>query len=170
MHTTPINRAIEAAGRLKTHFPIVPIEQVPVAQSAADAVVDRPVVLVVEDDSVIADTLVQILNQSGYAAIAAYDGIDAVETALLVPPDLVITDVALNGMSGIEVAVELKSKLPACKIMLLGAEHASDAQAAAELGELVFAVVEKPVHPAELLEKVSASLKSREKASTVEVA
>ena len=45
--------------------------------------------------------------------------------------------------------------------MLLGADRAaSDAGAAARLAELAFAVVEKPVHPAELLAQVSASLKS----------
>jgi len=140
------------------HFPIIPIEQVPAPEvSGLDA--DRPVVLVVEDDGAVADTLVKILNRSGYAAIAACDGADAVETALLVPPDLVIADVALPGMSGIEVAVELKSKLPACRIVLLGVEHdACDAVAAARIAELASAVVEKPVQPAELLAKVSASL------------
>jgi len=67
----------------------------------------------------------------------------------------------LPDRSGVEVAAELKSKLPACKIVLLGADRAaSDAGAAARLAELAFAVVEKPVHPAELLAQVSASLKS----------
>jgi DNA-binding response OmpR family regulator len=161
MHTSPIEPVHDAPGRLKTYFPIVPIEQVPVAESLAGAIADRPMVLVVEGDAAVADTLVDILNHSGYAAIAVYDGIDAVATALLVPPDLVIADATLPDRSGVEVAAELKSKLPACKIVLLGADRAaSDAGAAARLAELAFAVVEKPVHPAELLAQVSASLKS----------
>jgi len=159
MQTRPINPLIDAPGRLKMHFPVVPIEQVPVFEPRAGASADRPVVLVVEEDAGVADTLVEILNQSGYTAIASYDGQDALETALLVPPDLVITDVALGGTKGIEVAAELKSKVPACKIVLLGVERgASDALAAAGLTELAFAVVEKPVQPAELLAKVSVSL------------
>ena len=116
-------------------------------------------VLVVEDDAVVADTLVEILNQSGYAAIAAYDGTDAVETALLVPPDLVIADAALHGMSGIDVAKELRTKLPEVKIVLLDGDEAAAHALAGKVAELAFAVVEKPVQPAVLLAKVSASLK-----------
>jgi DNA-binding response OmpR family regulator len=125
------------------------------------------VVLVVDDDPTVTDTLVEILNQSGYVAIASYDGEDAVETALLVPPDLVIADVALPGISGIEVAATLRTKLPEVKIVLLaGGKPASDPLAAGRIAGQAFAVVEKPVHPAELLAKVSESLKS-EKAEPV---
>jgi two-component system sensor histidine kinase ChiS len=141
-----------------THFPIIPIGQVPTPENS-DSHVDRPVVLVVEDDAVVADTLVEILNQSGYAAIAAYDGTDAVETALLVPPDLVIADAALHGMSGIDVAKELRTKLPEVKIVLLDGDEAAARALAGKVAELAFAVVEKPVQPAVLLAKVSASLK-----------
>lgn len=131
------------------HFPMVPIEQVPVPEFSA-AYVDRPVVLVVEEDATVADHLVEILNQSGYTAIASLDATDAIETALLVPPDLVIADATLPGMSGIEVANVLRTKLPAVKIVLLDGDHAAS--------NLPFEVVEKPVQPAALLAKVSASL------------
>ena len=43
----------------------------------------RPVVLVVDDESVIADTLAEILTRSGYKGVAQYDGDSALETALL---------------------------------------------------------------------------------------
>jgi DNA-binding response OmpR family regulator len=134
---------------MKMHFPMVPIEQVPVPEFSA-AYVDRPVVLVVEEDATVADHLVEILNQSGYTAIASLDATDAIETALLVPPDLVIADATLPGMSGIEVANVLRTKLPAVKIVLLDGDHAAS--------NLPFEVVEKPVQPAALLAKVSASL------------
>jgi two-component system alkaline phosphatase synthesis response regulator PhoP len=160
MHTRPSSPVLEPWGHHKTHFPIVPIEQVPEPEAAGGAIANRPLVLVVDDDAAVTDTLVDILNRSGYVAIAAYDGQDALETALLVPPDLVIADTTLPDGSGLEVAAELKSKLPGCKIVLLGAEQGTpDAMAAARLAELAFAVVEKPVQPAVLLAKVSASLK-----------
>ena len=57
----------------------------------------RPVVLVVDDESVIADTLAEILTRSGYTGVAEYDGDSALETALLMPPEMLITDVVLPG-------------------------------------------------------------------------
>ena len=143
------------------HFPIVPMEQVPAPAVSAQADTDRPVVLVVDDDPVIADTLVEILNKSGYAAIAAYDGAEALETALLVPPHLVIADATLDGMSGIDVAAELKRTFPAVKVVLLGPERvAMGGPPDIRLEELAMATVQKPVRPALLLETVSASLNS----------
>jgi DNA-binding response OmpR family regulator len=162
MQVSPIRPEVDGHGRPKTHFLIVPIEEVPVPALPADGTADRPVVLVVDDDTTVADTLVEILNHSGYVAIASYDGKDAVETALLVPPDLVIADVALQGMSGIEVATALRNKLPEVKIVLLGGSEPASAPPE-------FAVVEKPVRPAELLAKVSASLKSRKADPAVKV-
>jgi DNA-binding response OmpR family regulator len=143
------------------HFPIVPIEQVPVSAFSVGVGADRPVVLVVEDDAAVADALIEILNEGGYAAIAASSGSDAVETALLMPPDLVITDANLPDMSGIDVAAVFKSKLPEVKIVLLDGDEAASG--------LVFAVVERPVQPAVLLAKVSASLESRRADSAVTV-
>lgn len=71
--------------------PVVPVEKVP----PADTSEYRPVILVVDDESAIADTVTEILCRSGYAAMAAYDGTDALENALLTPPEMLITDVIL---------------------------------------------------------------------------
>jgi CheY-like chemotaxis protein len=119
------------------NFPIVPIEEVPPEPSHAEATAKRPLVLVVDDEAAVADSLVEILTQNGFAAVAAYDGPDALETAQIMPPELLITDVALPGMSGIELANTVKSAVPDCKIVLLSG-HAS---------------------PSELLTRVSESLK-----------
>jgi len=55
----------------------------------------RPVVLVVDDESAIADTLAEILSRSGYAAVPVYDAESALDTALLMPPEMLISDVML---------------------------------------------------------------------------
>jgi len=118
-------------------------------------------VLVVDDKPAIADRVAEILNQHGYAAIAAYDGEDALETALLIPPELVIADVRLAGMSGLEVAAALKKKLPDCKVLLLAdQEAASDLPVPGKDTVRDFALVDKPVHPVDLVAQVSARLKS----------
>lgn len=68
-----------------TKFPTVPIDEVPASALSASADPYRPVILVVDDEWTIADTLADILKHSGYAAIPAYDAEAALEAALLTP-------------------------------------------------------------------------------------
>lgn len=145
-----------------TNFPIVPIKDVPAPDSSADASAYRPMVLVVDNEPDVADTLSEILAERGYVAVTAYDGEDALETALLIPPELVIADIKLPGMSGIELATALKGKLPDCKILLLFEPSASpDPLALAEVDRQELELLNKPVHPTDLLAQVAASLKPR---------
>jgi DNA-binding response OmpR family regulator len=138
--------------------PVVPLDQVPPADTSAY----RPVVLVVDDESAIADTLTEILSRNGYAAMAAYDGNDALESALLTPPELLITDVVLPGMSGIELAITLRRIFPECKILLFsGQASTADLLASARQQGHHFTLLSKPVHPRDLLARVSDSLKQR---------
>jgi CheY-like chemotaxis protein len=103
-------------------FATVPIEQVPPVNPLADATEHRPLVLVVDDEAAVVDTLVTILSEHGFAAVAAYDGPDAIETAQIMPPELLVTGVELPGMSGIELADAVKSAVPDCKIVLLSGQ------------------------------------------------
>jgi DNA-binding response OmpR family regulator len=136
---------------------MVPITEVPALVD--DAGRDRPVVLVVNKEPAIAETVLEILNKNGYAAIAAYDAEDALETALLIPPELVIAEVALPGLSGIEVAAALKKELPDCKILLLaGQAEKAEVHGTVKAAGLEVEVVEKPVHPTELLAQVFSQL------------
>lgn len=138
--------------------PVVPLDQVP----AADTSEYRPVVLVVDDESAIADTLTEILSRSGYAAMTAYDGTDALETALLTPPELLITDVVLPGMSGIELAITIKRIFPDCKILLFSGQAATiDLLNNAKNAGHHFTLLNKPIHPRELLSRVQSTLKPR---------
>jgi DNA-binding response OmpR family regulator len=120
----------------------------------------RANVLVVDDESTIANTLAEILTQSGYAAIAAYDGDSALESALLSPPHLLITDVVLPGMNGIELATTIKRVYPDCKILLFsGQTSAVDLLTAAHHTGHRFTLLDKPIPPAELLAAVEEHLK-----------
>jgi DNA-binding response OmpR family regulator len=115
---------------------------------------------VVDDEPIVADTLAEILTQSGYAAMAAYDGETALETAALVPPDLLISDVLLPRINGVELAIAVKSEAPDCKIILLSGQPsiADHHHAAAALESHQISVLSKPIHPAELLSKVTETL------------
>jgi CheY-like chemotaxis protein len=142
----------------RTSPPVVPLDQVPPADTSAY----RPVVLVVDDESAIADTLTEILSRSGYAAMAAYDGNDALENALLTPPELLITDVVLPGMSGIELAITVRRIFPDCKILLFsGQASTADLLASARREGHQFNLLSKPVHPKDLLACVADTLKQR---------
>lgn len=122
----------------------------------------RPSVLVVDDESAIADTLAEILKRSGYAAKPAYDGNSALEVALLTPPELLVSDVVLPGMSGIELAITIRRIYPDCKILLFsGQASTEDLLAAARREGHQFTLLTKPVHPLDLLARVADSLKHR---------
>lgn len=143
------------------NFPTVPLRDVPANIEAHHANGYRPVVLVVDDESVIADTLAEILSRSGYTGIAEYDGDSALETALLTPPEMLITDVVLPGMTGIELAISVRRIFPECKIILFsGQASTADLLASARAEGHQFTLLNKPLHPADLLLRVSEGLKS----------
>jgi DNA-binding response OmpR family regulator len=137
--------------------PVVPISEVP----PADVNSYRPLILVVDDESVIADTLAAILSRSGYAAMAAYDAEEALESALVTPPEMLITDVILPRMNGIELAITMRRIFPDCKILLFsGQAAAADLLAPARSSGHRFTMLGKPIHPSELLAHVSENLRS----------
>jgi len=117
----------------------------------------RRKVLVVDDEKVIADTLAIILNQNGYDASAVYSGKSAVERAKEVVPDLVISDVIMQDMNGIEAAIAIRSVLPSTKILLFSGQAATaDLLESARARGHEFEILAKPVHPQDLLAKIKA--------------
>ncbi|MGD0627901.1 MAG: response regulator [Terracidiphilus sp.] len=155
---------------MKSHFPVVPIEEVPLSVPTNGSKKHRPVVLVVDDESAIADTLAEILTLSGYAAMPVYDGEEALESALLMPPELLITDVMLPGMSGIELAIAIRRIFPDCKVLLFSGQAATvDLLTSARRTGYEFTLLNKPVHPTDLLRRVSESLEMQMRRSAAHV-
>jgi CheY-like chemotaxis protein len=138
-------------------FETVPVAELEARKLQPDQSPTVPVVLVVDDEHAVADSLVRILNRSGYAAEAAYDAESALEMALLVPPELLLTDVAMPGMDGIELAIAVRKAVPDCKVLLLsGQAVTSDFSAQGnQAGHDHFNVLTKPVHPDDLLSETS---------------
>jgi len=115
----------------------------------------RPKVLVVDDEQVIADTLAKILDLNGYDASAVYSGTSAVETARAMQPDLIISDVIMPDMNGIDVAIKIQEFLPVCKILLFSGQAATaDLLKDARARGHNFEVLAKPIHPSDLLAKL----------------
>jgi CheY-like chemotaxis protein len=115
----------------------------------------KPKVLVADDEQVIANTLAIILNQAGFEAKAVYSGEKAIEALDSFAPDMLISDVIMTGMTGIEAAIQTSHKLPKCKILLFSGQAATAdllEEARAEGHE--FEILAKPVHPTDLLAKL----------------
>ena len=119
------------------------------------AVAKKPRVLVVDDERVIADTLAVILNLAGFEASAVYTGEGAVDEARRVRPDLIISDVIMPGMNGIQAAIHVRDFLPSCKILLFSGQAATAdlLESARSMGH-EFEILAKPVHPQDLLAKL----------------
>ncbi len=114
-------------------------------------------VLVVDDEQVIADTLSIILNHAGFDASPVYTGTAAVESARAMRPDLVISDVIMPDINGIEAAIQIRSFLPECKILLFSGQAATaDLLESARAKGHEFEILAKPVHPQDLLAKLAA--------------
>jgi CheY-like chemotaxis protein len=116
---------------------------------------NRPRVLVADDERVIADTLAMILNKSGFQARAVYSGEEILEIASAFAPDILISDVVMGEINGIEAAIEVRVLLPQIKVLLFsGHACTADLLARARSDHHEFEVLSKPVHPKDLLAKL----------------
>lgn len=113
-------------------------------------------IFVVDDERCIADTLSAILRNCGYDASACYDPHTALEHCEFLAPDLVISDVVMPGMDGIDMSIRIKQRHPGCKIFLFsGVAATSDLLRDPRLQGYDFEVLAKPIHPEDLLAKVA---------------
>jgi DNA-binding response OmpR family regulator len=123
----------------------------------------RPTILVVDDEAMIADTLGMILERNGFRVAIAYDGESALNISRTVRPDLLLSDVAMPGMSGIDLAIEIQQSIPNCEVLLFsGQASTSDLLGTARHAGREFTILAKPLHPTELLRRLSDTLASRE--------
>ena len=112
-------------------------------------------VLVVDDERLITDTICAILNENGFHASGAYSGEEALEAAIELRPQLVLTDVMMPRMSGVELGIKLRSLYPETTVILLSGQAATSAmiQRAEEDGHR-FVLIPKPIHPIELIARL----------------
>src|ERR1700678_447608 len=116
---------------------------------------DKPTVYVVEDEPIIATTLAIILNAAGFDAMAFNSGEDCLRAAKSAPPAILITDVSMPGIDGVELAIQFKTLHPDCKTLLLsGQASTEDLLVSANKRGHYFEIIAKPVHPKELLAKI----------------
>jgi len=142
----------------KLNYQVVPVTEVP-TDEIQFLPPRKPVVLVVDDEKVIADTLSIILSKSGFSTLTAYDGAGALEIAQKRTPDLLISDVMMPGMTGIDLAIKVTQTIPGCKVLLFSGQAATvDLLEKARHDGHNFTTLTKPVHPTDMLKRISECL------------
>ena len=109
-------------------------------------------ILVVDDEPIIADTIVQILNRSGFIAEAAYGGREAIDAARRLHPELILSDVLMPHIDGVEAAIAIQKFLPETRIVLFSGQAATvEILARARKRGYHFELLAKPLHPTQLI-------------------
>lgn len=112
-------------------------------------------IFVVDDEPVIASTLAAILSNNGFNATSFVEPREALQASRFETPDLLISDVVMPSLSGIELAIQMREACPNCKVILFsGQAFTIDFLEKASKAGHHFEVLSKPVHPAELLRKI----------------
>ncbi len=139
----------------KLKFSAVPLSDVSMNDTVVHMGDRRPMVLIVDDEKVIADTLSIIISKSGFDTMKAYDAATALELAEVTSPDLLISDVVMPGMTGVELAITMSHIFPECKVLLFSGQAATmDLLAEARESGYDFTTLTKPVHPTDMLRRV----------------
>lgn len=142
----------------ETQLTTIPVAVLEAKGLRPDGVPPSPLVLVVDDECNIADSMAAILRKAGYAAIAVYDAESALQLALIAPPQVVVTDVCMPGMSGLELAVQLRESVPGCEVVLFSALYDTfdidECAGCASKAGHQFTLFTKPVAPKTLLDEL----------------
>jgi CheY-like chemotaxis protein len=113
-------------------------------------------ILIVDDDEMDRVLLSHLLGEAGHELRFASDGLAALETFLREPADLVVTDIAMPELNGMQLIRALHDDDPWVRIIAVSGTSAVNLERAKELGAL--AVLEKPLDPQKLLEAVQKAL------------
>ena len=100
-------------------------------------------ILVIDDEPAVVDILVTCLREEGYGALGAETSDEGLKLAILSRPELVLLDIALPGMNGIELLKRIRSIIPTTRVIVVsGNTDPVLAREALELGALAY--VDKP--------------------------
>jgi DNA-binding NtrC family response regulator len=119
-------------------------------------------IFVVDDEPVIASTLATILQLNGFSAKFFTNPLEALAAARSKAPDLLVSDVTMPGISGIDLAMTMRAQYPKCKILLFSGHPATPALLEeARVRGHEFQLLFKPLPPAEFLLEIEKMVKSK---------
>jgi DNA-binding NtrC family response regulator len=117
---------------------------------------DSKSVFVVDDERLVADSIAMILRRNGYMALPLYDAESVLAQLETTKPAVVISDVQMPGMNGVQLAVLIRERYPDCRVLLFSGAATADLLDDARRKGYVFEILQKPIPPAELLTKIAA--------------
>ncbi|QXC59645.1 response regulator transcription factor [Aquihabitans sp. G128] len=121
------------------------------------ASLQRQRVLVIDDDPNVSEVVAAYLEREGAIVEVRSDGLSGLEAALADPPDLVVLDLMLPGLDGLEVCRRLQALAPVPVVMLTAKGDETDRIIGLELGADDY--VSKPFSPRELVARIKAVLR-----------
>lgn len=120
-------------------------------------------ILVVDDEPMMRDALRQMLEREGFGVLTASDGKEGVSVCLARKPDLVISDIIMPGMDGLDMLAKLRQEAYKGPILAIsGGDRVITPQFGLQSARLIGAaeVLEKPFTRQQLMDKVRALLKA----------
>ena len=113
----------------------------------------RSKVCVVDDEVMITESLSLILDREGFDVAAFTNPLEAMEHMQADPPDLLISDIMMPELSGIDLAIRTAESFPDCRILLVSAAPEEVLHQARADGH-DFRLLQKPLHPKDLLHEI----------------
>ena len=114
-------------------------------------------VLIVDDSALTRRSLRQILETVGYEVVEAENGLDGLERYFLDKPDVVLLDLVMRGMYGLDVLQKIRELDPSARIVVVSADIQTSSQdLAGEAGAAAF--INKPFDKTEILSALDAAL------------
>jgi len=117
-------------------------------------------ILVVDDNAPLANTTAAVLGSAGYECRALHSGAAAIEVASEFVPDLVMSDVMMPDVNGVQVCMRIREQLPYCAILLFSGD-VYQARLLMEQAEVNFPLLPKPIAPADLFRQIELLLRQR---------
>jgi DNA-binding NtrC family response regulator len=121
----------------------------------------RPTVLIIDDESAIVDTLRILLKNEGFAAHVAFGGKQGIDQIAAIRPDIIISDIRMPGIGGIDILNAAKEQDPDCPVILMTAQ-ASLQSAISAVNDGAFHYVQKPFENDALMAIVRRAAETRQ--------
>jgi FixJ family two-component response regulator len=116
-------------------------------------------IFVVDDEESIVHSLATIFNSHGFDATPFTNPLDALDAAAVKCPDLLLADIIMPQLNGVDLAIQFSAMHPTCKILLFsGNANSTGLLAIAKAEGHNFYLASKPAHPRELIETIESMI------------
>lgn len=129
---------------------------------------NKPKVLVIDDEHVIADTLATILGMNGFETTALYSGEEAMEWVETFRPNIVLSDIRMKQVSGLDTAIHIRRRHPECRVILFSASTITES-VRLKIENLGFDLLQRPLHPRDVLTHLQSLDLSLQPSTSVEL-